>query len=535
VSVQLDGESNLSDLIQVDGEIGQPRLRHSCQQLYVMLDRNSHLLALFVLRGDQDAVAQQLGELNGSVESILSDTLAELEQLIESAKLEAEIDAFVLLPNVDKVAGQEFSESLPLDQTVFSSSISEFPENRVTGLDRLPEPAFDSFSGLLFPKRKWKRVELVRDEGRLVRQEKRVELENALLQSSWGLDAETTVIEGEPGSGKSLLLVSRVCWLASAMPAGSIILVTWNRSLASALKQWLATFDVATVEVTTMAEFLIRHDIELDLSDPADADARCREMLERRTFEPAYDAILIDEAQDLGGILIDLVERLLRLNRGGLTVVVDSTQNVRNRPPIAYSKLPVPLASIRLKHCYRCTGTIRRFSHAFAGYEIPPDMRVAEDLEELVRLVWAETVEDCTDMIVSEATRLMRDVGLRASEIMVVAFNGRQRRAISKAFNVVGLDTIAPGALSDCGTAVHIASPEVAKGHEASCVFLVGWDTIETNPDTAASRRFVAASRAADILFVVYTSQEHGSLANETDSLVVKQLWPDDFEVLQEG
>ena len=211
---ELNELNTLHGLIEVDGEVGQPRLRHNGSELHVMLDRRFHLLALYVIAGTPEEVALHLEELNGSVENILSDTLDELEQLLNSANIEAEIDAFVLLPQVDESAGQSFSDRLPLEQTVFSSGIAHFPGERLEELQPLPEATFELLSGLLFPKRSWKRVELVRDEGRLERRERRVDLENQLLSKTWGLSSETIIIQGVPGSGKSLLLVSRACWLA---------------------------------------------------------------------------------------------------------------------------------------------------------------------------------------------------------------------------------------------------------------------------------------------------------------------------------
>ena len=101
MSTQLGELNTLYGFVEVDGKIGQPRLRHNGSELHVMLDRRFHLLALYVIAGTSQEVANHLDDLNGSVENILSDTLDELEQLLNSANIEAQIDAFVLLPQVD--------------------------------------------------------------------------------------------------------------------------------------------------------------------------------------------------------------------------------------------------------------------------------------------------------------------------------------------------------------------------------------------------------------------------------------------------
>jgi superfamily I DNA/RNA helicase len=532
---QLQETTPLSDLIKIDGEIGQPRLRQSCGQLYVVLDRRAHLLIVLILRGSIDEVVGRIRQLRLKVESLLADAMDELEQMLESAGLPVELDAFVLLPDMDPCSAGDLKDLLPLDQVVFADAICDFPHRIVQVDEPIQSKDFDRLSSLLFPKRQWKRVQLVRDEGRKARHESRVEMDQQLIQASWGLNAATTLIEGGPGTGKSLLLSSRARWLTEAFPDAVIALVTWNKSLADALEHWLAELgaDTGRIQVMPIADFLKQQQVELDLADPVDADKRCLQLLQRGHFTASYDAILVDEAQDLGGALLELVLKFLKPNRGGLTIALDSSQNIRNRPPIETGYLPVPLETISLTQCHRSTANIRSFAHRLRTSGAAP-VPVHEDCqEEPVRLVWAESSEQCIAMIVHESRRLIADVGLLPHEIMVVTFEGHQRRQIVKAFQEQGITTASPGSVASAGGGIRIASPEVAKGHEASCVFVVGWDSPGLSSDTRvqAARRFVAASRACDLLYMVYTSQDGGLIMSDSDAGVLKQLWPDDFEV----
>jgi len=534
VSSQLQEPASSLNLFQVDGELGQPRLRQSCEQLYVMLDRGSHLLILLVLRGSTEDVISQIRQLKLPVENLLADALDELEQMLDSAGLSVELDAFVLLPDVESSESEALRKLLPSGQTVFSEAIAEFPKSCVNIEEPLTGKNYDRLSSLLFPKREWKRVQLVRDEGRMARQEVRVELDKQLVQFGWGFNAATTIIDGGPGTGKSLLLSSRARWLAEALPDAKIALVTWNKSLAEALENWLTEIgaDVSRVHVLSFAELLKRQNIELNLADPADADLRCRQLLQREKFTATFDAILVDEAQDLGGVLLELLQRLLKPNRGGLTIAMDSSQNVRNRPLIDRSKLSAPVETIRLTQCHRSTFCIRSFCQRLEGSNALPEPNAKNAMEEPVRLVWAESPEQCTAMIVSETRRLITDIGLQPHECMVVAFDGEQRRQLAKTFQEQGQQTSSPGRLETKGEGIRIATPENAKGHEASCVFVVGWDSKDggQEPHVRAARRYVAASRACDILYVVYTSQDAAMIPGDSDSGVLKQLWPDDFE-----
>ena len=137
--------SDVVRLLKIQAEIGQPPLRHNCDEMFVMLSREFHLQVVLVLVGSKDCVLQKL---------------------------------------------------------------------------------------------EWQRVTLAMDEGRLIRHERRQELDRLQQQAAWGLGFETTIIEGGPGTGKSLVLISRALWLSNALLNSKILLLTWNRSLADALGAW---------------------------------------------------------------------------------------------------------------------------------------------------------------------------------------------------------------------------------------------------------------------------------------------------------
>ena len=150
---------------------------------------------------------------------------------------------------------------------------------------------------------------------------------------------------------------------------------------------------------------------------------------------------------------------------------------------------------------------------------------------EPVRLVWAESRDECARMIVAESIRLIRNVGLKPCEIMVVSFSPDQRLRLKQLFAEHGVCTSVPGKTTDT-TGVLLASPEVAKGHEASCVFLLGWDCGADSVESLENdcRRYVASSRAADMLYVVYSSQQLPTQITNSPN-VKKQIWPDEFQI----
>lgn len=530
--------SDVVELLKVHGEIGQPPLRHNCDEMFVFLSREFHLQVVLVLVGSKDCVLKKIESMKLPVEEVLAGSLEELEERLKILRIQAELDVFVILPEIDFKDASLFAELLPLNQTVFREELNRFPWSRCPTGGPLSIDDHKRLSEVLFPRREWKRVTLAIDDGRLVRLERRQELDRQQNQAAWGLGFETTIIEGGPGTGKSLVLISRALWLSSVLLNSKILLLTWNKSLADALGGWRQKLqsemdlpNIGSIETLVFADFLKQHRIEISLSDPADADRRCADLLMRTRFKPIYDAILIDEAQDVGGTLLKLVVQLIRPEHGGLTLALDSSQNIRGRPPIVQALLPQPSHVFRLEHSYRSTSSIQSFTETFGNRQITTKSNPTDGKHEPVRLVWAESEEQCIRMIVSESIRLIRDVGLKPYEIMVVCFSPNQRMRLSQLFGEQSVFTSAPGRLTDT-TGILLASPEVAKGHEASCVFLLGWDCGADSVESLENdcRRFVAGSRAADMLYVVYSSQQ---LPNKImDSPVAtKQLWPDDFQI----
>ncbi len=133
-------------------------------------------------------------------------------------------------------------------------------------------------------------------------------------------------------------------------------MLAWNKSLAEAVAVWLRTLAPLTnsanngeVESLFLAQFLKRHDIELSLADPLDADFRCRDLLNRRRFTACYDAILVDEGQDFGEPLLSLVRSFVVPGQGGLSVSLDLSQNIRGRPPIDFGALAAPSKTHRVR------------------------------------------------------------------------------------------------------------------------------------------------------------------------------------------
>ena len=166
------------------------------------------------------------------------------------------------------------------------------------------------------------------------------------------------VIRGVAGSGKTLILVSRARYLHRHWPGLRVLVVTFNRVLASALEKWTGNGDGTSPRD---GELLVRNidrlpfyvarsfqgELLADGGDTAANDARVRqaaEMARRLPDRRRFDVVMVDEAQDLDHLRLTLAYRMLKSTRmdlsstahlpdsgGHFLRVYDSAQDVLRR------------------------------------------------------------------------------------------------------------------------------------------------------------------------------------------------------------
>ena len=64
--------TDVVELLKTQGEIGQPPLRYSCDEMFVLLSREFHLQVVLVLVGAKDCVLQKLESMKLPVEEVHS-------------------------------------------------------------------------------------------------------------------------------------------------------------------------------------------------------------------------------------------------------------------------------------------------------------------------------------------------------------------------------------------------------------------------------------------------------------------------------
>ena len=184
------------------------------------------------------------------------------------------------------------------------------------------------------------------------------------------------MVTGVPGSGKTVMLLSRALYLIKENPQWKILIVTYNRSLASRLENRINTFaedydfmeiNYSNIEVKTfskMALLVSNINIPQNAGDQFWQKDLCDAALSKAS--PLYDAILIDEYQDFYDDWIKLCVKLCKthsyINNSGekteginLFLAGDRLQSIYNEREQSFAQLGINMQgrSKLLKKTYR--------------------------------------------------------------------------------------------------------------------------------------------------------------------------------------
>lgn len=226
-----------------------------------------------------------------------------------------------------------------------------------TLVERIDDEGVKQLIDLLSPKRN-ARVPLVREmEGedhRLVELTQDQYKVLNVLRSQHRL-----AIDGCAGSGKTMLAVEQARYLAAE--GLQVLLVCFNKTLASSLKTMAELRGVDVYYFHGLCEVMagragIGWDRPAGMEDREYFDDFLNNVLfdAASTLGPQYDAVVVDEGQDLLDQWWLALESLLRDEPGFLSIFYDDNQNLYGRA----SKLPEGMSTFRLQENCRNTKTI---------------------------------------------------------------------------------------------------------------------------------------------------------------------------------
>ncbi|GAA1999094.1 3'-5' exonuclease [Nocardioides kribbensis] len=378
------------------------------------------------------------------------------------------------------------------------------------------------------------------DEGRHEREAFRVTLDARQAAIAQRDDLDVALIQGPPGSGKTLVLASRARWLAARHPGWRIKLLCYNNALVPYLQSLVDAHP--NVDVKTMwplaQEFGVRFSFESD-------GANYRSLAEAARFRrpPIADAILIDEVQDFRPSWLAIAYQALAPDRGGLVMAGDSAQSLYGNYDLPAILKERGVEELKLERPYRSTrnilGAIGCLNDEFsiASLDQAPD-------GEPVELIWANSPVEQAKAIAWETQQMLVSGDRKPRDIAVViprykgtlAFICPALEALSIPFTTV-ITKEDKKTFNRTADTVKIITPHSAKGHEFPVVFMFGLDTLKafdpTDVESVNVGRggFVGATRAKDQLLITYT--KHNSYLDilSTDETYVRRwLWPDQYD-----
>ena len=121
-------------------------------------------------------------------------------------------------------------------------------------------------------------------------------------------DLDVALVQGPPGSGKTLVLAARARWLATGTQSWRIRFLCYNNALVPYLRSLVEDFPErrGVDDVAVRAEFGVRFSFDNDA-------ANCRALAQARVsgMRPIADAILLDEVQDFSPSWLAIVHEAL--------------------------------------------------------------------------------------------------------------------------------------------------------------------------------------------------------------------------------
>jgi len=350
------------------------------------------------------------------------------------------------------------------------------------------------------------------------------------------------LIRGVAGSGKTIILASRVKTLLKNNPNWKILVLCYNITLANVIKQMIhqklmapedlfdypqKQEDYHQIEVYNYHEFVSKRLGLKENESPGEGQL------------PIYDAILIDEGQDFEPDWMELISKCLNPNTQSLLIVEDRAQNIYKRKwnLLQLTGLDFRGRSKYLTINYRNTAEILNFAWNFyqSNSEVGTKIEKTGELAEIIPprhskrtgpepiICKSANFQEEMEFVAKSIQKLNTQFGIPFSEMLIlyrikkdnftpfvdilrnvldehqypyfwISENNGTKRTFSKKENSIKISTI-----------------ESAKGLDFHVVFIVNVDSIPfklvEDEEREAALLYIAMTRAVEWLFLTYSKR----------------------------
>lgn len=321
------------------------------------------------------------------------------------------------------------------------------------------------------------------------------------------------MIAGGAGTGKTLLAREKAVRLAQE--GMRTLLVCFNRGLADHLREQcdgIENLDVASFH-QVCHRWLERARKELGQDCLADNRSRYPTADEYNqlmplaladaiyALGPAYDAVIVDEAQDFGDEYWMPVEMLLTdIENGLLYVFLDENQDIYSRS----GQIPIKGEPVVLDRNCRTSAAIHRAAYRhYRGTEV-----LASDIEGLpIEVVTAGDLDRQAKSISAIVTRLVSEERVAPHHIGILICDSANKLVCEQALKkqifprAVSLDHLEGYREGS----VTVDTVRRFKGLERQVIVLWGFD--RSDPDADRETLYVGMSRSTSVLYLVGTQQ----------------------------
>ncbi len=337
------------------------------------------------------------------------------------------------------------------------------------------------------------------------------------------LENDRVLIEGTAGSGKTLLALEFALTLAGR--GQRVLLLCFNRNLAAWLQEQAACDPRSRqggnhLEISTFHAFALalarRAQVEFEVPEIGKQEfwdsevplvmEQALEVLGARGQKPAFDAVLVDEAQDFAQDWWVTIESLSRAGRSArLYAFLDLNQSLRGVPRLP----PVPLPThFRLTTNCRNTKRIALSASRLASVDVRLLPGSPNGEAPAVRRAVSASAE--AGLVLAEVRQLLRQ-GIRVQQIALIGPAARLNGSLARHSEVEGVPFVDDASDWRRGVGILVTTARSFKGLEADIVVaygLGGFGGLFTETDL-----YVAWTRARHRLILVCQPGEIRSAA----------------------